>query len=194
MTIFYMVRHGNTEFNKKRRLQGGQVDSPLTKQGYKDAFLLAKKLKKIKFDAIFSSDLGRTFITAHIIADELRLTNKIFREKELREIDFGNLTAKFKEEISVEYKNIKSNSNYKAPNGESYMDVKNRIIKNLFYLANTKYKNLLIVTHAGCIRSVMSEAYNKDLNLLLERKISHNFIARFEIKNSKIKNFKIINE
>ena len=70
MVTFYIVRHGNTELNYREVLQG-QIDSPLTKEGYEDANFLSKKFKKTKFDAIFSSDLGRAFTTAYIIADNI---------------------------------------------------------------------------------------------------------------------------
>ncbi len=192
MTLFYVVRHGNTELNYKDMLQG-HIDSPLTDQGYQDAYFLANKLKKIKFDAIFSSDLGRAFITAHIIADSLDLTNKIFRDKALREIDFGKLTGRLRVEVIEKYLKIKKNSKIKAPEGESYSDVKNRVIKNLFKISK-KYKNVLIVTHSGCIRCIIAEALDKSLDSLLDRKISHNFIAKFKLQNKKFLEFEIINE
>lgn len=194
MTTFYIIRHGNTEFNNKGRLQGGQIDSPLTEMGYNDAYNIAKKLNKMKFDAIFSSDLGRTFITAHIIADKLGLTNKIFRVKELREIDFGDLSGEFKDKAGIEYKKVKKDPKYRAPNGESYSDVKKRVMNKLFSLVNKKNENILIVTHAGCIRGIISEALNLKLDSLLKKPISHRFIAKMEVKNKKILNFKILNE
>ena len=193
MTTFYVVRHGNTELNYKGVLMG-HIDSPLTDQGYNDAFFLAKKLKKIKFNAIFSSDLGRAFITAHIIADAFGLTNSIFRDKALREIDFGDLTGKIREEVRGSYDKIKSNARNMAPGGESYLDVKKRIVNNLLGLSKKSYKNILMVTHAGCIRVIIAEALNKKLDELLKREISHRFIGKFDIKNGKIRNFKIVNE
>ncbi len=193
MVVFYIVRHGTTELNEKGKLQG-QIDSPLTDKGYKDAFYLAKKLEKNKFDAVFASDLGRAFITAHIISDKLKLTNKLFRDKQFREIDFGDLTARYRDEVKLEYDKIKDNCDVIAPSGESYLDVKKRVIKDLFLLSKKKYKKMLIVTHSGCIRAIMSEALSQDLNLLLKRKISHKFIAKFEIVNKKIINFQVLNE
>ncbi len=194
MVIFYVVRHGNTEFNKKKRLQGGQIDSPLTNKGYKDALYLAKKLKDIKFDAVYSSDLGRTFITAHIIADTIGITNKIFRAKELREVDFGGLTGLLKEEVKLKYPSYKKNPHFKHLRGESYYDVKNRVIKKLLSLNKNEIKTLLIVTHAGCIRGIMSEALKKDLKFFINKKISNRFIAQLEIEKNNIVKFKIINQ
>ncbi len=188
-----MVRHGNTELNYKDILQG-HIDSPLTERGYKDAEFIAEKLNKTKFDAVFSSDLGRAFITAHIITDNLKLTDKLFRVKEFREIDYGKLTGKLKSDVLSLYNEIKNNSKIKVPGGESHLDVKKRVIKKVLEISKEKYKTILIVTHNNCIRSIMSEALNKNLNLFLRKKISHRFIARFEVKNKKVINFKVINE
>lgn len=193
MTIFYIIRHGNTELNNEDVLQG-QIDSPLTEEGYNDAKFRAKRLKNIKFDAIFSSDLGRTFITAHIIADSLGLTNKLIRAKELREINYGDLTGKQKNQVMPEYLKLKKDSKVRAPNGESHLDVKRRVVKKLYEISKINYKNVLIVTHNNCIRSIISETQKKDLDLFLTKKISHRFIARLEIKNNKILNFGVINK
>ncbi len=56
LTTFYLVRHGETEYNVKGIIQG-QSDSPLTRKGIDETKKLAKNLKGIKFDYIFSSDL-----------------------------------------------------------------------------------------------------------------------------------------
>ncbi len=192
MATFYLVRHGNTELNVKDVLQG-HTDSPLTEAGCKDAFFLANGLKGKKFDAIISSDLGRAFITAHIIADELGLTSRLHRSKELREIDYGSLTAKPKKEVVEWYNKIKINSRLRTPGGESHQDVKKRVLKKIFSLSK-KYKSLLIVTHNNCIRSIISEALNNNLDSLLKRKVSHRFIAKFEVRKNRIFNFKIINQ
>ena len=81
----------------------------------------------------------------------------------------------------------------KSPNGESHKDVKERVLKKIFSLAR-HYNRVLVVTHNNCIRSIISEALNKDLGSLLRRRVSHKFIAKFEVKDKKILNFKIINE
>ncbi len=192
MVTFYIVRHGNTEFNSKDRLQGAQIDAPLTDQGYEDAFFLAQKLKNIKFDAVFSSDLGRAFITAHIIADNLKLTDKIFRIKELREIDYGDLSGESRQGITD--LPFKKDCKIKAPNGESYLDLQERVVKTILDLSNKNYKNVLIVSHRGCIRCLLAKIHNKDLNLFLDAKVSHRFIGKLEIENNKILHFEILNE
>lgn len=79
----YIVRHGETEWNVRKLLQG-QKDSNLTEKGKEEAERLAKKFKDTPFDAIFSSDLLRAKRTAEILAVEHNLaiqTNKLLRER-----------------------------------------------------------------------------------------------------------------
>ena len=54
----YFVRHGETEWNRMRRIQG-QLDVPLNETGSKQATLVAEALKDIPFARAFSSDLQR---------------------------------------------------------------------------------------------------------------------------------------
>lgn len=98
---FYFVRHGETEWNIKKLIQGHH-DSPLSENGVKQAEEAAKKLKDIKFSYAFSSDLGRAYRTASIIAADRDLaikTNKLLRESafgpfEGKSIDYFRETLK----------------------------------------------------------------------------------------------------
>jgi len=62
----YIVRHGETEENKQKIIQG-QLDTPLNLEGEKQADLVAKALRDIPFDICYSSDLRRAANTAERI-------------------------------------------------------------------------------------------------------------------------------
>jgi broad specificity phosphatase PhoE len=82
-STIYIVRHGETEHNINEIIQG-QIDSPLTEKGKKQAKARAEDLKNMHFDAIFSSDLGRTVQTSQILKINRQLeinTTKLLREK-----------------------------------------------------------------------------------------------------------------
>ena len=64
----YLVRHGETDWNKERKIQG-QVDIPLNAFGIHLAEETAKGLRDIPFDICFSSPLGRAKDTARIILE-----------------------------------------------------------------------------------------------------------------------------
>lgn len=84
----YIVRHGQTLFNKMHRTQGWS-DAPLTKEGVKGAKLVGDALKQVPFDYVYYSDLGRQRNTAKYIID-----NNINKDN-LTEIEDLNLRESF---------------------------------------------------------------------------------------------------
>jgi len=64
MTRIYLIRHGETDWNNKRRLQGGLSDTPLNENGLRQTRNLALRLKDEKLSAIYSSPLSRAKVTA----------------------------------------------------------------------------------------------------------------------------------
>ena len=92
----YIVRHGQTEWNVLEKFQG-QLNSPLTPEGIKKIEKTASELKNIKFEAVYTSELGRTISTAEIILQHNnfeKIKNKnekltLYKLSELNEINFG---------------------------------------------------------------------------------------------------------
>lgn len=68
-TMLYFVRHGETEYNRKRIVQGGGIDSVLNDTGRHQAAALARRLASTAFDAVYSSPLRRARQTASILAE-----------------------------------------------------------------------------------------------------------------------------
>ncbi|MEI5908656.1 histidine phosphatase family protein [Bacillus spongiae] len=66
--MIYVVRHGQTDLNKERRMQG-RLGLPLNEQGVEQANNLRDKLQPIKFDLVFSSPQERAIQTAEIVTD-----------------------------------------------------------------------------------------------------------------------------
>jgi len=101
-TIFYIVRHGETDGNVKR-IQQGHMDFPLNENGVQQAKKRAQDLKKIHFDHAFSSDLIRAHKTAEIIAlehDLVATTTKALRERNYGKFE-GISTDDFTDEINT---------------------------------------------------------------------------------------------
>ena len=82
----YMVRHGQTDFNKNKRLQG-VIDIPLNEYGIELAEKTAEGLKDVPFDVIYSSPLSRAFQTAEIIRGDRPV--EIIPTDSLLELSFG---------------------------------------------------------------------------------------------------------
>lgn len=173
ITRITMVRHGETHWNKIERMQG-QLDSNLTELGIKQASAVANALKKIKYDAFYSSDLKRAMQTSEIISKQLGLT--VIKENCLREINLGiaqGLTAEeFKDRYPDEYiKYASKDPDYVIPDGESNREKYNRAVGCLSELAQRhKGGNILIVTHGGILDSIIRMVF--DIPLSVKRHFS----------------------
>lgn len=178
---FYVVRHSETEFNKKNIVQG-QLDSQLTKHGRKTAENLGKWLKDKNISKIYSSDLGRCLETSENINEFLKV--KIIPIKELRERNYGDLNGK-----PVEYVKqiIDKNDEYLiAPNGESLIRMKERVINFIQQIFEKEKKTVLIVTHNGCLTALLSHCHKTKMSSP-ECKSSHEFIGEFKANKKEIK-------
>lgn len=69
---FVLIRHGQTYWNKKKKMQG-QVNIPLNATGIHQAEQLAEKLKGYDFQVCFSSPLDRAFETARLVVGERQI-------------------------------------------------------------------------------------------------------------------------
>ena len=86
MGLFYLVRHGESAWNAENRLCG-RSDIPLSEAGRRQAMSLAERLKPIRFDAFYTSPLGRAFETARLIAEAVGL--EPVPDQRLVELDYG---------------------------------------------------------------------------------------------------------
>src|SRR3989338_10264961 len=177
----YLVRHGETEWNVKK-INQGQSESFLTEVGIQQAKETGQKLKNVKFDAIFSSDLSRTYKTAEIIKldrDIVIQTSKLLRERAHGSFE-GKHADVFKETLKDKLKereNLTGNEYHSfrlAPDVETDEEVVNRFLKQLKEIAVTySNKNVLVVTHAGCIRQFLIQIGYSDRKTLSSGSFKH---------------------
>jgi len=99
MLQVYLVRHGETEWNAARRIQG-QSDSPLTEKGIFHAQQVAERVRNEGITHVIASDLGRTKHTAEIIADACGC--QVVTEPRLRELHMGVLEARNIDSLTAE--------------------------------------------------------------------------------------------
>ncbi|WP_157729771.1 histidine phosphatase family protein [Bacterioplanes sanyensis] len=131
--MIIVVRHGQTEWNVNKRLQGW-ADSPLTPLGVEQAHHVAKRLQELiqgRPAMLHCSPLGRTLTTADIIATRLGEGVEIQVDPRLKEYSFGHwqgfTTEQVKSEFSLEWQQRQADKwNYVIPDGESYALVSDR--------------------------------------------------------------------
>ena len=167
----YLVRHGETDWNTERKLQG-QVDIPLNEFGRTLAVKTGKGLENIQFDICFTSPLKRAKETAELIltgrdvpiVDEMRIVEMSFAEWE------GKHCSKERWEVPDSFQKFFDDpANFEpAPEGESFAQVKKRTDEFLQWLYNKKEFedcNVLITTHgaalAGLINNIKGESLEK---------------------------------
>ena len=148
-----MVRHPLTESNAADITQGWG-DSQLTSQGIEEAEKLSNFLKDKSISIIYSSDLGRCVQTSEIINKALKV--RIIKEPRLREQNYGKLNNS---RLAGKDFNVKNHSAV-PEGGESFLQMKARVLEYIKkYLPESEDK-ILIVTHDGCFRALLSEALN----------------------------------
>jgi len=167
MRKIYLVRHGETDANVEKKYCG-QTDVDLNHKGLRDAASIAKVLKNTTFDSIVSSDLKRTLKTAELINAYHHLEIELIPE--FREINFGKFENLTFEEIGLQYpeekeKMIKEKINYNFLEGESLKTLHKRVVGAFNKLLKEKEnEDLLIVSHGGVIRMILTEILSGDIN------------------------------
>jgi probable phosphoglycerate mutase len=152
MTDLYLVRHGETDWNQQRRIQG-RTDIPLNAIGREQARLTGMLLARRAIDRVISSPLVRARETAEIIAGELKLP-----EPELRtafvERDYGEAEGMVFHEIERRFPR-----GTEVPGRESRETVAQRIVPALQQLAvDYPGQQLVVVSHGGAIRAALAVA------------------------------------
>lgn len=149
--MIYIIRHGQTELNNKKALQG-RSDHPLNDTGIAQAQEAAAMLQGIKFDAVYSSPLIRAVQTAKILAPELE---PIIDER-LIEMDYGPYEGMDLQNLAPEVITFFSDFIHNpAPDGmEQLGSVVDRA--GLFIQEHGRTSgNILISTHAIAMKGIL---------------------------------------
>lgn len=155
----FLIRHGETDWNKERRLQG-QTDTSLSEYGKGQALQLADQLKNSGIELIFSSDLKRAKQTSEQISQSLGLEIKY--HPGLREIHLGEaqgileseLSTKFGEKSYYAWKSPdRMNDQFRFPGGESKSEAELRIIQTILILLKVSTKRKIAICSHGFVLS-----------------------------------------
>ncbi|MET0273098.1 MAG: histidine phosphatase family protein [Phenylobacterium sp.] len=149
--MIYLVRHGQTEFNRERRLQG-HVDSPLTELGVRQARAVGRLLKDLIREPegwrVISSPLGRAMITARTVADALGVA-EVEQDRRLIELSWGDWDGRLRTDLEAAYPDAFGRSGwaFHAPTGETYEAVCARMVDWLASLAPEPERKVIAVSH-----------------------------------------------
>ncbi len=167
MLNIYLLRHGQTEQNLKG-FYYGNLDVDITSKGIKQIEYISNKVKNVTFDKIYVSNMKRALSSASIISRNKDIS--FIRDKRLNEMNLGVFEGKSYEDIQREYpKEFQKWSDdwkyYAPPEGESYVDFYERVKVFFQEILKLEDENVLLVTHGGVIRSILTYVMGEDLDV-----------------------------
>lgn len=161
----YFTRHGLTEYNKERRIQG-LLDSPLTLEGKEKAKELGARLKDEGIEIIYSSDQKRAMDSAKIINEALKLD--IIPDRRLREVSMLShegmtwaesvATDPDREDLIMQRPDL-----FNEGGIYPYRDALEDAIAFIFELIKTNYEKVLVMTHGSKLRVITTVLEGLDL-------------------------------
>lgn len=182
----YIIRHGETDWNKQCLLQG-QSDIPLNDYGRELAKQTAEGLKEIPFDRIYSSPLIRAYETAEIIRGNRDI--EIITDERIKEIAFGVDEGVHKDKVSENFKDFfAAPEKYIPPaGGESYQSLLKRaadFVDNELVPLSATATRVMIVAH-GALNSALA-VYLKGLGVenMWERFIPNCGVNIYEVNGN----------
>ena len=175
---FYLMRHGQTLFNLRRKIQGA-CDSPLTELGIKQARTAGEYFKDIKLDYAYSSTSERSSDTLEqIIGADM----PYIRLKGLKEMNFGTFEGE-SEDLNPKDKTA-FETFFLGYGGESRKQVSERMVRTCTEIMEKDGHNtVLAVSHAGACFNFLS--YWQDPAEELKKGFPNCCIFKFEYENGK---------
>lgn len=145
----YLVRHGETDWNKRRLVQG-RIDLHINENGIKQAEAMVDLFENMTFEAMIVSPLKRTLETAKIISQRANV-KCICEDERIIEKDFGVSEGILIEERWQKY------PNGHAPNEESFKSVRKRMKEAIMDFSKTYQNDILVVTHGVALAALVKE-------------------------------------
>ena len=178
---FFIVRHGETDWNSEGRFQG-QKDIPLNERGIMQADAVSKRLAGHSFSAVVTSPLSRAKTTAEKIAERSFCGRFIVKEA-FTEINHGEWEGRLSEEVAANYGSLLA-SWHSAPEtvtmpgkfGESLKDVYDRVTAACDDIARKYTGDVLLASHDAVIKVLLCYWLNAPLSSF----------GRFQIPNCSI--------
>lgn len=162
MTLrLWLVRHAQSTWNAEHRLQG-KADPPLTDLGRRQAARIAQRLANVKPEAIYTSPLQRTSLTAQRIGQQLEI--EPIEDARLKEIGVGVASGKRWEEITQSWPHLEQIAERgeltlpHIPGAESMEAFGHRVAQSFTDIQERHDQgNIVIVSHGGVFRAYLGQ-------------------------------------
>ena len=181
----YIIRHAETEYNRKGIIQGSEVDSDINDVGESQANSFYEYYKNINFDKIYVSDLKRTFQTIRKFTENGSSYEKL---KEFNEISWG--VNQGKNDDLEDYARLidtwlAGNLDNKFEEGESPNEMSVRLVKGFNKVLDDDHDTVLLCIHGRALRILLSKIIDNDLTKMDKYVHSNTGLYILEYKNGK---------
>ena len=181
----YIIRHAETEYNRKGIIQGSEVDSDINDIGESQANSFYEYYKDINFDKIYVSDLKRTFQTIRRFTENGSSYEKL---KEFNEISWG--VNQGKSDDLEDYAELidtwlAGNLDNKFEEGESPNEMSERLVKGFDKVLDDDHDTVLLCIHGRALRILLSKIIDNDLTKMDKYVHSNTGLYLLEYKNGK---------
>ncbi len=182
----HLIRHGQTNWNKEKRVQG-HSESTLTEQGQQQARDLAITLQQYPISNVFCSSSIRTRQTSELLFEQRPVQTHY--HDELREIFLGPWEGKLQSEIRnlfpEQFENFwNAPHRFAQDDAESFEDVQQRGLTILKQILSNPYEEVAIVSHGVIIKAILCHLDNRPIAQLWEPPIMHNCAHSIIVKDS----------
>lgn len=185
MARLFLVRHGETDWNRNGQIMGARP-IPLNHTGKLQAQRLASMLKGYSISRLHSSPVERARQTAEILASALGLSVTI--DPGLREIGMGTWEGLYWHDLADDIARINfylRPHEARPPQGETFGEVQNRAVETVERLLNeTTNETILLVSHADVLRAILAHYLRFDLASIRQIRIDHASLTALELIGS----------
>jgi broad specificity phosphatase PhoE len=179
----YVIRHGETDWNKNHRFQG-QTDIKLNEAGREQALKLRPLMQQLQIESVFSSSLSRAYETAELATQDLKLT--IQKDERLRETNIGEaegltldeVLAKFGQESLLKWRSYEERLlDFRFTNGESKRQMMFRARQAFLVIAQSSNRSNIAVFGHGMVMRAMTYIFGEgvpwDLQIFSNGSVHH---------------------
>ena len=181
---FFLVRHGETEWNKLGRFQGHE-DISLNERGMAQAKETARAALEWGHCAIYSSPLVRTVQVAEEITKVTPMT--VSKEPGLKELSLGDLEGvtgeQMREEWPIVFAQWRANpEKMSMPNGESLVQLRERAWQVILDIEekHTPEDSVVVISHNFTIRSIVGELLGQPLEFFHRMSLNLASVCTFD--------------
>ncbi len=181
----YIIRHAETEYNRKGIIQGSEVDSDINDIGDRQSKSFYEYYKNVGFDKIYTSDLKRTFQTVRRFTENGTEYEKL---KEFNEISWG--VNQGKSDDLEDYSKLidtwlAGDLDSKFEKGESPNEMSIRLVKGFNKVLEDNHDTVLLCIHGRALRILLSKIIDNDLTKMDKYIHSNTGLYILEFSNGK---------